>query len=60
MSTCFAVLALMQHWNLEDGIAMEKLIRQDDPNHLHMSDWATNCITQALFEAIIKAPPATV
>ena len=56
----FRRFALMQHWNLEDGIAMEKLIRQDDPNHLHMSDWATNCITQALFEAIIKAPPATV
>jgi hypothetical protein len=56
----FRRFALMQHWNLEDGIAMEKLIRQDDPNQLHMSDWATNCITQALYEAIIKAPQATV
>jgi acyl-CoA thioesterase-1 len=54
----FRRFALMQHWNLEDGIAMEKLIRQDDPNRLHMSDWATNCITQALYEAIIKARPA--
>jgi len=56
----FRRFALMQHWNLEDGIAMEELIRQDDPNHLHMSDWATNCITRALYEAIIKAPLATV
>ena len=56
----FRRFALMQHWNLEDGIAMEELIRRDDPNHLHMSDWATNCITRALYEAIIKAPLATV
>jgi hypothetical protein len=55
----FRRFALMQHWNLEDGIAMEELIRRDDPNHLHMSDWATNCVTQALHEAIINAPPAT-
>jgi hypothetical protein len=25
-----------------------------------MSDWATKCVTKALFEAITKAPPATV
>jgi len=56
----FRRFALMQRWNLEDGIAMEELIRRDDPNHLHMSDWATNCITRALYEAIIKAPLATV
>jgi acyl-CoA thioesterase-1 len=55
----FRRFALMQHWNLVDGIAMEDLIRRDDPNHLHMSDWATNCVTQALYEAIINAPPAT-
>ena len=56
----FRRFALMQRWNLEDGIAMEELIRRDDPNHLHMSDWATNCITRALYEAMIKAPLATV
>ena len=55
----FRRFALMQRWNLEDGIAMEELIRRDDPNHLHMSDWATNCITRALYEAIIKAPAET-
>ena len=55
----FRRFALMQHWNLVDGIAMEDLIRRDDPNHLHMSDWATNCVTQALYEAIINAPSAT-
>jgi len=38
---------------------MEELIRRDDPNHLHMSDWASNCITRALYEAIIKAPAET-
>jgi lysophospholipase L1-like esterase len=56
----FRRFALMQHWNLEDNIPMEELIRRDDPNHLHMSDWATNCVTQALYEAITKAPFATV
>ncbi len=56
----FRRFALMERWNLEDGIAMEELIRRDDPNHLHMSDWATNCITRALYEAMIKAPLATV
>jgi acyl-CoA thioesterase I len=55
----FRRFALMQHWNLVDGIAMEDLIRRDDPNHLHMSDWATNFVTQALYEAIINAPSAT-
>jgi acyl-CoA thioesterase-1 len=55
----FRRFALMQHWNLEDGIAMEDLIRRDDPNHLHMSDWATNCVTQALYEAIINAASVT-
>ena len=55
----FRRFALMQHWNLVNGIAMEDLIRRDDPNHLHMSDWATNCVTQALYEAIINAPSAT-
>jgi len=56
----FRRFALMQRWNLEDGIAMEELIRRDDPNHLHMSDWATNCITRELYKAMIKAPLATV
>jgi hypothetical protein len=49
----------MQHWNVEDDISMEELVRREDPNHLHMSDWATKCVTQSLYEAITKAPLAT-
>jgi acyl-CoA thioesterase I len=52
----FHRFALMEHWCLHDGIRLEELTDPDDDNHLHMSDWATNCVTKALFEAITKAP----
>jgi hypothetical protein len=31
---------------------MSELIDPTDGDKLHMSDWATNCMTQALFGAI--------
>ena len=52
----FRRFALMQHWCLEGGIPIEQLSDPDDTSQLHMSDWATNCVTQALFGAISGAP----
>jgi acyl-CoA thioesterase I len=54
----FRRFALMERW-VADGIDISKLIREGDPNRLHMSDWATGCVTRALFDAILNAPPAT-
>ena len=44
---------LMRHWVLHDGISIEDLAREGDPLKLHMSDWATNCVTRALFQSIM-------
>jgi hypothetical protein len=41
--------ALMQRWCLKDNVPLPDL---DDGGKLHMSDWATNCITKALDSAI--------
>jgi len=46
--------ALMRHWCVQDGVALSDLDDQADA-HLHTSDWATGCITQALFGAIKTA-----
>ncbi len=56
----FRRFALMQHWCLHDGIPIKALVDPDDNDQLHMSDWATNSVTRALFEAITKAPAAAV
>jgi acyl-CoA thioesterase-1 len=48
--------ALMQRWCLKDDVPLPDL---DDGGKLHMSDWATNCVTKALDEAIAGAPPPT-
>jgi hypothetical protein len=48
--------ALMQRWCLKDNVPLPDL---DDGGKLHMSDWATNCITKALDSAIAGAPPPT-
>ena len=56
----FRRFALMRRWCLEGGIPIEELIDPTDGDHLHMSDWAANCITQALFGAIVAAAAATV
>jgi acyl-CoA thioesterase-1 len=45
--------ALMQRWCLRDNIALPDL---DDGSKLHMSDWATICVTKALDRAIAAAP----
>jgi lysophospholipase L1-like esterase len=46
----FRRYALMEHW--QKTVAMEKLIDPDDPDVLHMSDWATRKVTEALFNQI--------
>ena len=50
----FRRFALMQRW-VDAGISLDNL---DDgyPEHLHTSKWATNCVAQALSEAIVNAP----
>jgi acyl-CoA thioesterase I len=52
----FRRFALMRRW-VEDDIPIADLIDPTDPYHLHMSDWATNCVTKALDNAIKTAPP---
>ena len=44
----FRRFALMERW-VKDKIPIEEL---DDGGQLHTSDWATNCVTKALFETI--------
>jgi acyl-CoA thioesterase-1 len=53
--------ALMEQW-VKDGMDVDKDLTdsEDTDNHLHMSDWATRCATQALFEAIRDAPQSVV
>jgi hypothetical protein len=47
----------MRRW-YRDGIPIEEL---DDGGQLqlHTSEWATACVTQALFGSIVGAPQAT-
>jgi acyl-CoA thioesterase I len=56
----FRRFALMRRWCVEGGIPIAELIDPTDQTQLHMSDWATNCVTQALYGAIAGALPATV
>jgi acyl-CoA thioesterase-1 len=55
----FRRFALMRRWYVEDGIQIAELIDPTDLVQLHMSDWATNCVTQALDSAMTGALPAT-
>jgi acyl-CoA thioesterase I len=55
----FRRFALMRRWCVDGGIPMAELIDPTDQSLLHMSDWATNCVTQALYSAIEGALPAT-
>ena len=43
---------LMRHWVIEDGLSIGDMVREGDEAKLHMSDWATDCVTRALFEQI--------
>jgi lysophospholipase L1-like esterase len=50
----FRRFALMKQW-VRDGISIEAL---DDGEKLHTGEWATRCVTQALYEAIVQAVQA--
>ena len=52
----FRRFALMEHWHRHDGVPMKDMIDPTDGDRLHMSDWATNCVTNALDSAIASAP----
>jgi len=49
----FKRFALMKRW-VGDHIPIEELDDGVDP-HLHTGEWATRCITQALYDAIMRA-----
>jgi hypothetical protein len=48
----FRRFALMKRWFIDGHVPMSELIDPTDNDKLHMSDWATNCMTQALYGAI--------
>ena len=50
----FRRFELMRRWTGE-GISLDSLDDQGN-DRLHTSEWATNCDTQALFEANINSP----
>ncbi len=63
----FPRFALMESWCVEDGLSLADLTNPTDPKRLHMSEWATQCVTTALDRAIglavgpvPGAPPPTV
>ena len=43
---------LMRHWVDHDHVPIDDLVREGDEKMLHMSDWATDCVTRALFQSI--------
>jgi hypothetical protein len=55
----FRRFALMRRWCLEGGVPIAELMDPTDDQHLHMSDWATHCVTQALYGAIAGALEVT-
>jgi hypothetical protein len=46
---------LMVQW-VKEGMTVADMTDPEDPAKLHMSDWATNCLTQSLAGAIAGAP----
>lgn len=50
----FRRFALMRRWVDHDHIPISELEREGDGNRLHMSDWATNCVTAALFQSLMQ------
>jgi acyl-CoA thioesterase I len=53
----FRRFALMREW-ADQQVPMEELVRKGDPQGLHMSDWATNGATGALFRSIRRVVEA--
>jgi acyl-CoA thioesterase-1 len=53
----FRRFALMREW-ADHQVPMKELVRDGDQLKLHMSDWATHCVTAALFRSIRRAVEA--
>jgi len=53
----FRRFALMREW-ADHQVPMEELVRKGDQLNLHMSDWATNGVTAALFRSIRRVVEA--
>jgi hypothetical protein len=51
----FSRFALMRRWVKDDKILLPEL---DDGGKLHTSEWATDCVTQTLFDVIKQAVDA--
>ena len=51
----FRRFALMRRWRTQDGVQLDELVDPTDPSKLHTSEWATNCVSQALHDAIAAA-----
>jgi hypothetical protein len=51
----FRRFALMQRWCVLGGIPIDELIDPTDGSRLHMSEWATHCVSEALYGAIAAA-----
>ena len=56
----FRRFELMRRWCSNDHVSMADLINPEDDKKLHMSEWATSCVTEALYGAIAGAPAAAV
>ena len=54
----FNRFALMRRWHVQNNVGFDQLLDDGAQAQLHTSDWATNCVTQALFGAIRLAVKA--
>jgi acyl-CoA thioesterase-1 len=43
---------LMRHWVDHDHVPIDDLVREGDEKRLHTGDWATDCVSRALFQSI--------
>ena len=50
----FRRFALMRNW-VDAGIPLDCMDDQGS-DHLHTSAWATDCVAQSLYEAIVNSP----
>jgi acyl-CoA thioesterase-1 len=55
----FRRFALMRSWHRDDKIPVADLTDPDDNSQLHMSEWATNCMTSALCRSVGERVAAT-
>jgi esterase/lipase superfamily enzyme/lysophospholipase L1-like esterase len=49
----FSRFKLMQSWVLKQQVPLEQLVDSEDPDRLHVSDWATGAVSDALSSTMI-------